>query len=157
MSDKKSLSLFSDIRFRGLFVFNLLALILFVGTVVYFVYAYNNYAGTYNSNLNVIILYPDDYPAGTEFTVAAHEIGHYVYFQKLTKEQRDEWREIYEDSNSFISEYASTNELEDFAEMYAGMTRCYVAPSSLLDYNVNGAIETKKYEFINKYFEDMSK
>jgi hypothetical protein len=48
-----------------------------------------------------------------------HEIGHNVYYN-LDKGQREEWREIHDDSarRQFVSAYARTNEREDFAESY---------------------------------------
>jgi len=48
-----------------------------------------------------------------------HEVGHNVYYN-LDEEQREEWREIYDDSarTQFVSAYARTNEWEDFAESY---------------------------------------
>ena len=48
-----------------------------------------------------------------------HEVGHNVYYN-LDEGQREEWREIYDDSarRQFVSAYARTNKREDFAESY---------------------------------------
>lgn len=62
--------------------------------------------------------------------VLVHEFGHRVWFQCLTDEQREAWRKGYTKlkSNSrprwgsscggVVSEYACTDDLEDFAETY---------------------------------------
>lgn len=46
----------------------------------------------------------------------AHELAHYYWFNKLTKKQRKEWKKLHENTRKFSSEYAKTNEEEDFAE-----------------------------------------
>lgn len=46
-----------------------------------------------------------------------HETGHYIWFNILTTEQRNKWKELYKEGN-FVSQYAETSPEEDFAETY---------------------------------------
>jgi len=72
-----------------------------------------------------------------------HEIGHNVYYN-LDEGQKEEWSEINTDSapDEFVSDYAQTNEREDFAESY--MT--YVHDPEYLE-----ATSPAKYEFMHQY------
>jgi len=46
----------------------------------------------------------------------AHEFAHWYWFDKMTDEQRAEWTRLYKQTKVFSSEYARTDEKEDFAE-----------------------------------------
>lgn len=49
----------------------------------------------------------------------AHEIGHVIFGEFLSGEERIEWEELYSNSNEFISRYAIRSPEEDFCECYA--------------------------------------
>ncbi len=72
-----------------------------------------------------------------------HEIGHNVYYN-LDEGQREEWREVYDDSarRQFVSAYARTNEREDFAESY----KAYVHDPERLKRR-----SLAKYKFMHHY------
>ena len=72
-----------------------------------------------------------------------HEVGHNVYYN-LAEVHRDEWKGISSSSapDEFVSDYAQTNEREDFAESY--MT--YVHDPAYLK-----AVSPAKYEFMRKH------
>jgi len=72
-----------------------------------------------------------------------HEVGHSVYYS-LNEEQRNQWSEIYANSsaNGFVSDYAQTNEREDFAESYV----TYVHDLEYLK-----VTSTAKYDFMRQY------
>jgi hypothetical protein len=72
-----------------------------------------------------------------------HEVSHNVYYS-LDEGQREEWNEINTHSapDEFVSDYAQTNEREDFAESYMA----YVHDAEYLK-----AISLAKYEFMRQY------
>lgn len=82
--------------------------------------------GFYSKEINVIGIYPKDNTYMENLFVSAHEIGHYVYFTKLTQAQRDEWEQLYIDSNEFSDSYARTNAAESFAEDFAYTFEHYI-------------------------------
>lgn len=51
--------------------------------------------------------------------VILHEIGHYVFHQKLDATVRSKWTTKVRPNSPCISDYAKTNPAEDFAETYA--------------------------------------
>jgi len=127
-------------------LFVILAILIFV-----ILNLYNNSNGAYSKELNFMLLFPKDNTASVNMTVAAHEIGHYVFFTKLSQSQRDEFINISRNSKTYITAYARTNEQEDFAEMFAYSTFCEFHPEYL------EAQDTNKREFLIKYSEEMSK
>jgi len=62
-------------------------------------------------------------PSGTlDLLTAAHEYGHYVWFNLLNKDERRNYKDIYERqkrSGQLISDYAASNLEEGFAEAFA--------------------------------------
>lgn len=52
-------------------------------------------------------------------SVFYHELGHHVWYTKLSKHEKQEWCELWNETRSFITNYASTNCKEDFAENFA--------------------------------------
>ena len=57
------------------------------------------------------------------YQILYHEIGHFVFFLALNSRVKKQWvTEIFPNS-ACISEYASTNASEDFAESYASYVR----------------------------------
>ncbi|WP_143873859.1 hypothetical protein [Catenovulum sediminis] len=51
--------------------------------------------------------------------VLFHEIGHYVFYSRLSSYSRKEWVSFFGKNNTHVSDYARTNASEDFAECYA--------------------------------------
>lgn len=64
-----------------------------------------------------------------------HELGHKVWYEYMSDEQRDEYLFLFNQTTDFISEYAKTSEKEDFAENYA-------------QFRLNNTINQIKYLFI---------
>lgn len=112
---------------------------------------YTNSAGAYSKELNIAMLFTKDYDAYTNISVATHEIGHYVYFNKLSQSQRDEYEKLFAGSTVFVSDYARTNAQEDFAEMFVQATSCQINPEFLVLQDKN------KQEFFKKNIEEMIK
>jgi len=98
-------------------------------------------AGIYSKEINVIAVFPKDYSFEENLFISSHEVGHYVYFNKLTQTQRDEYERLFNDSNEFIDEYAKTNAAESFAEEFA----------YTITYNVNIVTVPKEHQ---KFFID---
>ena len=51
--------------------------------------------------------------------VLFHELGHFVFHQKITSYQRKQWASTLFTKRQFVSAYAATDPAEDFAESYA--------------------------------------
>jgi len=113
---------------------------------------YYNSSGIYSKELNLIVLFPKDYPVTSEFHIAAHEIAHYTYFTKLTSEKRLEYEQLFNDSNEFISGYSKTNAAENFAEEFAYATICKMNPEYVTNSRLNFFINN--YEMIINGDED---
>ena len=75
--------------------------------------------GFYSREINFIGIYPKENTYMDNLFVSTHEIGHYVYFTKLTPEQRQSYEKLFIDKNSLIDNYAGTNAAESFAEDFA--------------------------------------
>ena len=97
--------------------------------------------GTYSNIINIISIFPKDHTFEENLFVSSHEIGHHVYFTKLTQAQRDEYEQLFKDSNEFVDEYAKTNAAESFAEEFA----------YTITYNVNMVTVPKEHQ---KFFID---
>jgi hypothetical protein len=69
-----------------------------------------------------------------EYTLT-HEVGHNVYYN-LSPEQQQQWDTMSTSSkpDQYVSDYARTNEREDFAESYAHYVR---APEDLAEASSN--------------------
>jgi len=52
------------------------------------------------------------------FKILYHEIGHFVYRNILSYNLRNKWNTDIHQNNNFITQYASKNTGEDFAETY---------------------------------------
>lgn len=76
--------------------------------------------------------------------VLYHEIGHHVFKHVLSSKERKLWVTDISRNNAYVTDYASTNANEDFAECYA----CYHVNLTLLS-----AIPTK-YRFIRQFHVD---
>jgi hypothetical protein len=79
------------------------------------------------------------------FHTLYHEVGHYVYFFIIDSHQKKHWAtELYKKAG-FVSDYASKNAAEDFAECYSYFIH---KPEKLMKYSA-------KYYFIkNQVFEN---
>jgi hypothetical protein len=53
-----------------------------------------------------------------------HEYAHYLYYQKLSPSDREEWINISNSSEKYVTSYARKNAEEDFAETYSHGTIC---------------------------------
>ena len=93
------------------------------------------------SHLDHILIYK--FRTKEEFKhILYHEIGHHVFRHKLNSVQRKKWVTQVYPKSAHVSEYATTNANEDFAETYA----FYVQNSIRVS-----AIPTK-LEFMQKVF-----
>jgi hypothetical protein len=72
------------------------------------------------------------------FHTLYHEVGHYVYFFTIDSHQRKEWATQLHHKTGFVSDYASKNAAEDFAECYSYFIN---EPEKLMSYSA-------KYYFI---------
>jgi hypothetical protein len=57
-----------------------------------------------------------EYCEQAEYKHIIHETWHRVYYKKLTREQRKEWKEL--SKPWYVTEYASKSPQEDFAETF---------------------------------------
>ncbi len=71
----------------------------------------------------------------------AHEVGHVIFDEFLSGEERKEWEEMYSSSNEFVSRYAIRSPEEDFCACYAMF---HLLPGWLEERH------EKKYTFIKK-------
>ena len=105
----------------------------------------NNADGAYSKELNIAFVFTKDNSSDRQFLVAAHEIGHYVYFKKLTQAQRDEYENIFKNSAEFISDYSKTNAVENFAEEYAYST---------VTFRCNNSVSQSRKEFFKNILDN---
>lgn len=80
-----------------------------------------------------------------DYDTYVHEIGHHFYFHHLTQYERDVWELLWRaslwDRVNFVSDYAMSSSIEDFAEVFK-------------EYSINWGIDDKseilklKWEFI---------
>lgn len=78
----------------------------------------------------------------------SHEVGHNVYWNVLSDGERETWNKLSEssDNTEYVSDYAKTNEREDFAETY----RAYMSDPELLK-----EVSDQKYAFMrNSVFDE---
>ncbi|WP_143873785.1 hypothetical protein [Catenovulum sediminis] len=62
--------------------------------------------------------------------VLLHEIGHYVFYSRISSFIRKEWVQNFSSYDAHVSEYARENASEDFAESYA-----FYAANNLTKFN----------------------
>lgn len=75
--------------------------------------------GIYSNIINIISVFPKDHTFEENLFISSHEIGHYVYFVKLTPEQRNSYEQLFNDTNERVDDYANTNAAESFAQEFA--------------------------------------
>lgn len=131
---------------KKLLLFIILTLFFFLLLRAYFLTS-----GGYSREINLMYISPKDFPVSNVLNAAGHESGHYVYFNKLTQAQRNEYKQLFLDSNMYITDYAKTNEEEDFAEMFGHMGKCVLSPTYLKGQDVN------KVRFFWKNIDDILK
>jgi len=78
------------------------------------------YNGIYNFSNNKITLFCNKAPKKM-ITSCIHEIGHYIQDEYFFYSDFLEYQKIISKENNSISDYASTNIYEDFAENYRGI------------------------------------
>ena len=74
--------------------------------------------GAYFPDYRSILFFDIESPDACEH-VLFHELGHFVFHQKITSYQRKEWTNKLFIKRQFVSAYAATDPAEDFAESYA--------------------------------------
>ena len=79
----------------------------------------SNDMGYFGEDTNNIIIFSKDYYIWNVREIAEHEIGHLIWYRDFNESQRNEYIKIYNQSTWFVSQYASTNVREDFAESYS--------------------------------------
>lgn len=100
-------------------------LIIFVFLIFLIVNLVTQADGAYSKEVNAAFIFTKDLNADRLFYVAAHEIGHYVYFKQMNEYQRLEYEKIFNDSNNYITQYSKTNAPENFAEEFAARIECH--------------------------------
>ena len=76
-----------------------------------------NAKGVYIQNQRMVAIFETE-DKGIFFHTLFHEIGHHVYFAVLGQELKHTWVTEICRQDSFITDYASLNAAEDFAESY---------------------------------------
>lgn len=69
----------------------------------------------YPSNMNILI-YSKGRSISSVHNTALHEIGHYIYYEILTEDEKDEWNNL--EFDCYPSKYAEQDHVENFAESY---------------------------------------
>ena len=110
-----------------------LTLIMMIIMVAVALNLYTNASGAYSKEINTIMIFPKDNSVWSQFHTAGHEIGHYIYFTKLTAEDRAEYEKLFNDSNEFVSQYSKTNAAENFAEEFSWVSLTQVHPEFVSD------------------------
>lgn len=85
--------------------------------------------GSYLPGVDMIHFFGKDYSPEELHYIANHEIGHHVWFTVLTEEERQQYREIFESSDIYVTEYSKTKVEENFAEEYAFYMSTWGHPS----------------------------
>ena len=78
----------------------------------------SNVTGQYDLNTKNIIIYTKNNYAWYILEVTYHETAHYIWYEFLNDSLRNEYFNIFNESNWFVSKYAMENEKEDFAESF---------------------------------------
>jgi len=101
------------------------ALICFVGIIFLLINLVTQADGAYSKEANFAVIFTKDLNMDRLVYVSSHELGHYIYFKKMTEEQRIEYEQLFKDSNEYITDYSMTNAAENFAEEFAAKIQCY--------------------------------
>jgi len=101
---------------RFLAVFTLLTAVANMATIAYVMTSYDGVVGKYYVRNETFWVSTDGEDPISAMQTCAHEVGHYVWFEHLDQDQRDEYREIYNVTEDWVSAYAETDVEEDFAE-----------------------------------------
>ncbi|MEA3430312.1 MAG: hypothetical protein U9R08_03490 [Nanoarchaeota archaeon] len=79
-------------------------------------------AGLHNPIVDYILI-KSDVPTTALYQIANHEIGHAIH-KRINKKLKREWIEISKNSSGYVSDYAETNQAEDFAETWEYLISC---------------------------------
>jgi hypothetical protein len=84
--------------------------------------------GRYTYPDSVIKVYGFGLDTPEVMSIAYHEIGHHFWYNELTKNEQEEYVQIYENATEWVTEYAETSAVEDFAEtfLYHILTKCQI-------------------------------
>lgn len=77
------------------------------------------YSGQYTYDTGLLKVYTSKLPLDGVFYIAHHEIGHYYWDRVLRESERREFCNEHRKADAFITDYASTQCEEDFAELFA--------------------------------------
>lgn len=75
-----------------------------------------NASGKYYPPSQNIALFTRGVPPHSVLRTAHHEIGHYIWFEWIGDKERVQYYDIFNRTDTYVSPYARTNALEDFAE-----------------------------------------
>lgn len=114
---------------------------------------YPNAKGTFERGTQEICIYGEQFAGSQEMLATlTHEVGHNVHENIMTKnlEVAQSWANLHQESLSqykqdgtgFVTDYARTNEYEDFADTY----RTYIGDPEKLQF-----YSPEKYEFMKDY------
>lgn len=81
-------------------------------------YSFNSPGGLYYSSKQAFITFCFDRSPYSCIQTSLHETGHHLWYYSLTKEQRDRYDNIFNETDEWVTDYASTETTEDFAETY---------------------------------------
>jgi len=101
-------------------------------------------SGRYFLNSQNIVLYTKSESPYLVGLNAHHEIGHYIWYKFLSDNLRTEYSDIFYNATEYISDYAETNEFEDFAET--------VSESVIISIDYSKIPEDRR-DFVKKYVE----
>ena len=79
----------------------------------------------------------------------AHEFAHWYWFDKLTYAQKKEWSKLHAETKRWNSDYAKTNDMEDFAETVSFIIvwRSVVTDQEKVDFIVKNYLKPLKLEY----------
>lgn len=66
----------------------------------------------------MIVIFPKYYNYERLKEISDHEIGHFFYYVKLNRTEREIWNITSNSSIDYVTQYAKTNVREDFAESF---------------------------------------
>ena len=101
-----------------------------------------NTSGLYNPATTNIKIFSKGRRPHNVIRTAYHEVGHYVWYEWLSYSIRKEYRDIFNQTTEWVSDYAKTEVDEDFAETY-------------MEYALNVEIPSDRKEFFETYHDQI--
>lgn len=138
-------------------IFGLVLFLLFCSGLILFVYVYvheNPAEGYYVPGVDIIISLPGNQSRDNiqkEFHVLKHELGHRFWYTYMTDEDRAAWEELFESESLYVSKYAETSAVEDFAESFAYSYGCYYDSFVVDLYSKNKSVFMKEVTDLRYY------